>query len=271
MYCEKCGNKIEDGMKFCPNCGAEILPEGSPELPDEAAEIVKAPEKETKQRQKSAVSRDGKISGEKVTENIRLCPDGKYRWIYEYPMLKNPTILFTVWNVLGIAGAILYVIYFFTSIGDNIRYGWGDFLSFSWKYWLFLIAFMVIIGGIGYLVLASFYGWKYMVLFEMDEEKVVHTQMAKQFKKAEALGWLTALAGMAGGNLTTAGIGINTSVRSRSSSDLKYVKEVKVQRGLHTIKLNQGLDHNQVYADGEDFDFVLDFIREHCPNAKIKE
>ena len=41
---------------------------------------------------------------------VRLCPDGKYRWIYEVPLLRNPSILFDVWKVLGISGVICLVI-----------------------------------------------------------------------------------------------------------------------------------------------------------------
>ncbi len=33
---------------------------------------------------------------------VTLYPDGKYRWVYEVPMLKNPCILFDVYKVLGI-------------------------------------------------------------------------------------------------------------------------------------------------------------------------
>lgn len=29
MYCRNCGNKIEDGCKFCPNCGAAVTPAGA--------------------------------------------------------------------------------------------------------------------------------------------------------------------------------------------------------------------------------------------------
>ena len=46
------------------------------------------------------------MNGEKVTENVYLCPDGVYRWVYEFPMLKNPAILFTVWRVLLMSCAI---------------------------------------------------------------------------------------------------------------------------------------------------------------------
>ena len=36
-----------------------------------------------------------------------LCPDGKYRWVYDVPMLKNPSILLEVFWVLGISFGIL--------------------------------------------------------------------------------------------------------------------------------------------------------------------
>ena len=35
-------------------------------------------------------------------KQIELCADGKYRWIYEFNMLKNPTIFFTVLNIFGV-------------------------------------------------------------------------------------------------------------------------------------------------------------------------
>ncbi|MBQ9614086.1 MAG: hypothetical protein IJV14_16465 [Lachnospiraceae bacterium] len=53
-------------------------------------------------------------TGRKVTENIYLCPDGKYRWTYELQMLKNPTILITILKVIllsfGIVMAFLILI-----------------------------------------------------------------------------------------------------------------------------------------------------------------
>ena len=44
-----------------------------------------------------------------VTERIRLCPDGVYRWFYSFSMLKNPAQLFTVWKVLGLSFGIVYL------------------------------------------------------------------------------------------------------------------------------------------------------------------
>ena len=41
---------------------------------------------------------------------VKLGPDGKYRWLYEFNMLKNPTILFTVFRVMGMSFAITAMI-----------------------------------------------------------------------------------------------------------------------------------------------------------------
>ena len=48
--------------------------------------------------------------GERVTERVWRCPDGVYRWYYEYSMMKNPVILYTVWRVIGMSLAIVFLI-----------------------------------------------------------------------------------------------------------------------------------------------------------------
>ena len=273
MICENCGKEMPDGAKFCPECGT-VVPAG--EVRDglmQAAEIIehkKTADRPANRKNRSSYLNGSEISGEKVTDNIYRCPDGKYRWYYEFHMLKNPVILFTVWNVLGISAGVVFLVNFFASLGGYIRDGWSGFLNFTGKFLLFAVGFMVIIGGISYLILAWIYGWKYMVLFEMDEDSLTHIQMGKQVQKAQAIGWLTTLAGLAGNNLTTVGIGLTTAAKTTSCSNLRSVKEVKTLRRLHTIKLNQLLDHNQIYTEDADFDFVLNFLKEHCPYAKIR-
>lgn len=198
------------------------------------------------------------MNGEKVTENIYLCPDGVYRWVYEFPMLKNPTILFTVWKVLLVSCAICLVL-----VGVPILFteGLGGLLGLPKGIGagaLVLIALSIP----AYVILAAMYGWKYVVLFEMDDEKVRHIQMEKQFGKAEALGWLTVMAGLASGNLTAAGSGMLSATKNTSTSYFADVKQVKANRAMHVIRVNQLLNRNQIYAEDADFDFVLQYIQE---------
>ena len=209
-----------------------------------------------------------KIQGQRVTENIYLCPDGKYRWYYEFPMMKNPTLLFTVWKVLGLAFFIVWLFIFLISLGDVLSYGFGSILKFTGAFLLLFLFFMGL-GLIAYIFLAAVYGWKYIVLFEMDEKEVVHIQMPKQFDKAQAVGWLTALAGLAGKSLPAMGAGMLAASKNSSTSVFADVKEVKGVRQQHTIRVNQMLNRNQVYADDPDYDFVWNFITGRCPQAKI--
>ncbi len=38
--------------------------------------------------------------GKKVSENIVLCADGKYRWTYELSLWKDASIFLLVWKIL---------------------------------------------------------------------------------------------------------------------------------------------------------------------------
>lgn len=40
---------------------------------------------------------------------------------------------------------------------------------------------------------------------------------------------------------------------------------MKAFPAMHTIKLDSPLNHNQIYAEGEDFDFVLEYISRRVP------
>ena len=209
-----------------------------------------------------------KIRGQQVTEHIYLCPDGKYRWYYEFPMMKNPTLLYTVWKVLALAFFIVWLLIFLISLGDAVSYGFRSVLKFTGAFLLLFLFFMGL-GLIAYIFLAAVYGWKYIVLFEMDEKEIVHIQMPKQFDKAQAVGWLTALAGLAGKSLPAMGAGVLAASKNSSTSVFADVKEVKGVRQQHTIRVNQMLNRNQVYADDPDYDFVWNFITGRCPQAKI--
>ena len=208
--------------------------------------------------------------GEKVTENIWRCPDGVYRWSYEYNMLQNPTILLTAWKVLGISIGAVMLLDLLLGLFEGSFQTADDWLGLG-KLFLILAGIMLCLSIIAYLILASLYGWKYQVLFEMTDEYVRHIQMPKQFKKAQALGWVTSFLGVLAGKPTMIGIGLTSSARNTMTTELKNVAALKIRRGRNTIHVNQKLDKNQVYAEDADFEFVAAFLKEHCKNAAISE
>ena len=202
----------------------------------------------------------------KSDSRVTLYPDGKYRWVYEVPMLKNPSILFDVYKVLGISFGLVWlfnVLLIGCEGGFSLESLWGFTSGF-----LILMLVFVVIGYVAYVIVAWTYGWKYVVLFTLDEKEVVHQQMPHQMKKAKVLGALTALVGAAAGKPGVVGSGILASSRSTSTSVLANVKRIKARRRQNLIKVNQLLNKNRIFVPDEDFDFVYDFLCQHCPNAK---
>ena len=202
----------------------------------------------------------------KSDSRVTLYPDGKYRWVYEVPMLKNPSILFDVYWVLGISFGLVWlfnVLLIGCEDGFSLESLWGFTSGF-----LILMLVFVVIGYVAYVIVAWTYGWKYVVLFTLDEKEVVHQQMPHQMKKAKVLGALTALVGAAAGKPGVVGSGILASSRSTSTSVLANVKRIKARRCQNLIKVNQLLNKNRIFVPDEDFDFVYDFLCQHCPNAK---
>ena len=211
----------------------------------------------------------GIINGERVTENIYLCPDGKYRWIFEFPMLKNPVILFTVFKVLGMSAAIIAIFMLLVDLIEDGSITPPETDELMIAFWVILFFIGVVI--ISYIILAAMYGFKYMVLFEMDEEKVVHIQMSRQFEKAQAIGWLTAMVGLASGRIGAAGTGMLAAAQNTSTSDFVNVRQVIGNRWMRVIKVNKLLDHNQIYVEPSDYDFVFNYISQRCVNAKVRK
>ena len=201
-----------------------------------------------------------------VGERVTLCKDGKYRWVYEMDMLKNPSILFDIWKVFGITIAIM--------VGMALIIGLlsGDLdlkmLAELCQSLGIVVAAIAVVSTLGYLLYAAITGWKYVVLFIMDESNVVHQQMPSQVKKGQVIGALTTLAGMASGKPGMVGTGLLAQSRTSMTTALANVERLIPCRSMNLIKVNQLLEKNRVYVPGEDFDFVYDFLCKHCVKAK---
>ena len=129
---------------------------------------------------------------------------------------------------------------------------------------------MAVLLIIAYVFVGFLYGGKYYVLFKMDDKGVNHIQLDKQYKKAQALGYLSALIGLSSGNLTTAGSGLMAATKQSLYTSFKKVKSIKVAKARNTIYVNETLSRNQVYVSNEDFDFVLEHILNNCPkNVRV--
>lgn len=200
-----------------------------------------------------------------MSENIKKCDDGTYRWAYEFNMLKNPISLLTVLKIFLLVLVGIWIIFGLFRIGDD---GFVGAFVAQTKELLIPAAILFGLSIVGYIILARIYGWKYCVLFEMNETGIRHIQMEKQYKKAQALGWLTAMAGVAAGKPGVMGTGLLAATKNEQATEFSKVKRLRTFRAFHTIKLDSPLNHNQIYAEPEDYDFVLNYISKRIPKNK---
>ena len=196
---------------------------------------------------------------------VALCEDGKYRWTYPLDMLKNPSILFVLLKIFGILLSIPLLIALISAAANN---DWQKIWDGFIKIWLIVMVVFFVIILISYLIVVWMNGGKYVVNFTMDEKRLIHEQVPVQYERARKVGLLAALVGIFAKRPAAAGAGALAASRDTSISVFDKVRRVKPRRGQNLIKVNQSLERNQVYVPDEDFDFVLDFIRKHCPNAK---
>lgn len=194
--------------------------------------------------------------------------DEKYRWRYDLSLFKNPTILFLLWKIFGFICFGIYIFNQLISINDSIH-GWKEFLNDTKFFALFALGMMVLC-LVGYLIYAAMMGGKYCIEFTMDEDGIEHRQVAVQAKKAKRIGMATAVIGAAGGKPGVTGSGIMAATKTSMYSDFSNVKSIKAYPRRHLIKLNERLGKNQVYVKEEDYEFVLEFIKERCTKAKVK-
>ena len=201
------------------------------------------------------------------SDNITMCNDGKYRWVYELNMYKSSAIIKEVWRAMAIAVVIVLGFLFVINIMDNDLM---ETLQFVGQAACILIGILLVLSVVGYLIFSYMIGGKYCVVFEMDENGINHRQHEKHVKKVQLLGAITAMTGAAGGSLGTAGTGVLAATRTSMYTGFDDVKELEILPKEHLIRLNETLNRNQVYAENEDFAFVADYIKARCRNAKVK-
>ena len=264
MFCSQCGKQISDTAKFCTACGAPVQ---SPVEKKETISLEKAEDIsfEPKKRKRKPTAKKMMKEGQWVTSDVAFCQDGKYRWVYELSLLKNPTFFVLVWKIFFfiILGIFVFITLIDVFSGDMDSERFLDTL----KVFGYFIIGMTVISVLGYLLYAAIMGGKYIVMFEMDERGILHKQLPKQATKAKAIGMITVMLGAASGNFGAMSAGLG-SQRTSMYSEFARVRKVIPYPHRNLIKVNERFGHNQVYVSNESFDFVLKYITERVPKGQ---
>jgi len=195
--------------------------------------------------------------------------DGKYRWTFRVDMLTNLSIFTDVLKVLLISVLITGIIMFLIgACADGLS---ADTLRFSLSVMLIVGGVFIVILPLGYGLYLLISGRHYVALFTLDEHQIVHRQSKKQAEKGRSIGLAAMVAGLAAGGRGAANAGLMAATRGTTmTTSLASVRTIVAKRRQHLIKVNERWEKNRVYVSDEDFDFVLQFLRDHCPQATVK-
>lgn len=199
---------------------------------------------------------------------IRLWPDGVYRWTYEFPMFRNPTFLLWGWKIIWkIVGPVIGVFWLCGAVVLLFENGFDAGQQLFWLLLcLLLFSIFMVLWPLGYFLLALLYGGKDCLLFEMDRFGITQTPTPKQLKKDKSAGAIGGFLGAMSGIIGAVNAGRLLASRGSTSSKFAKVKSGRVMRRWSTIYLNEFFVFRaQIYAEPQDFDFVLNFIRSRVP------
>ncbi|MBR0137278.1 MAG: hypothetical protein IJM15_02605 [Erysipelotrichaceae bacterium] len=198
-------------------------------------------------------------------KHIVMDNKGKYRWVYELPMLKSLFLLAEVWKVLAFACVI--VLLFGTILTSIDGTGLDSVLSFAGMLAI-VFGILLVLSIPAYLIVMKANNGKYTVLFEMDDSGIDH--IAIKTEATKALEILTVIAGLVGKSHGTTAAGALAATGGSLYSRFVNVRKIKADKANNLIRLNGKLFRNMIYVEDEDFDFVYDFIVDHCPQATVR-
>ncbi len=203
-------------------------------------------------------------SEESLFKGILRDEKGVYYWISEQPMLKSLFLLTEVWKVFALAALIvaLFCLVIFLSNGE----GFSAVIS-AGQVMLITFGIIFVLSIPAYLIITWANNGLYTVLFEMDDNGISHTQIKTE--KAAALEMLTIYIGSATKNPSTTAAGLLSASGGSLHSSFSGVRKIVADSHSNLIRLNGLLVRNQIYPPEEDFEIILGYILDHCPNAVV--
>ena len=197
-----------------------------------------------------------------VTGRVTLYEDGVYRWIYGMDMQKNRLMFFRVLKILGCVGIGIIVL---SLLAGSM--GGGSAQSAMLLFGFGTSACMLLAWCLAYLIWSWASHGKTYLLYEMTVDAIAVLSTVpgqKRFAPVPAADTVSTDVNALLEKGRTAHIG---SRKGRSTVLLSHIISIDTHRSEDAISLRSALGDQLVYVSCDDYDFVLNFLYEHCPRA----
>ena len=228
MFCPNCGNQLPDHAQFCSHCGSTVRARSS------QTQRQAPPNRQAPQPGRNRQQGDFFSAGTQVTPNIILGSDGKYRWVYEMSLFRNPTIFLTVWKIFIFVALGIFAVLLLIDLAEGYLDG-EKLLNFLKFFGIALLGITALVG------------------------------VPSQAKKAGGISAAAFTVGLLTGN-HTAFIGGMAASNTQMYTGFSQTRKVRFYPRRDLIKIRQLLFRNQIYAKKEDFAFVQSYILARVPD-----
>ncbi len=240
MICSKCGAENRDSSILCSKCGAQL----------KRSKGLGADRVASKQQaaERTAILAKGGITSDtrKGSPGITLCPDGIYRWVCVHSLqLTGTQILIALGFVVGFY--LWFCKYMF--VVDSALVHVFFFIFFM------LTPFFIFLSDMR------------CFLYEMNDKGIICTKFRRFVESDKVMKAIASFVDLAAGNFQTAAAGILAHAEASLSFSFSTVQSVSVRADYIDrtpyILVEGDSGANKIYTGKEDFDFVLNFIKEH--------
>jgi len=204
--------------------------------------------------------------------SITVDDEGRYFWRGTIDLHENPTLLLLITKIMAwIMGLIALMLVCFVVI-DWLKTGRVDRDGVWMLVGVYAMCSVVVafITAIAYYAYCSHLGWSYSADYLMDETGLLFEAAPKEAEALKDVAKATALMSLLIGRygLTAASIAASSSEAASRFASVFRVKGIKKHC---CIKVSSPFLYNQVYVSPRDYDFVYNYICEHCPKATCVE
>ena len=200
-----------------------------------------------------------------MDDRVKKCDDGKYRWIYELSLSRNPSVFYTLCKVVIISYFAPLLVLMVVSAREGSMI---DTLKWIAPIYLLCGLVLAIVVGLTYYFIYRYYNGSFTFLYEMDEESITLNRYGDDVDKTKLIGQISALTGVLTGSAGLAGSGSYVAASNSARSNFRSVYSIKPYPERDLIKVNSPFLFNEIYVNKQDYDFVLEYIRSHVEQAK---
>ena len=199
------------------------------------------------------------------TDRVVKDESGVYRWYYDMDMRHNHYLRNVLFKVMGAVCVMIFLMFMFMFSESDLGSG-AIWIAVGLPGGMFLLT------ALGYWLATLIMKGTYRVYFSMDDESIQLVRSKGTQAMMNSLGTIGFAAGMAAGK-TGEALRTGAMLSGAAGSGLTRFSDV---RGItehpewDSVNLRELAGANQIWIPREDYDFVINFIREHVQAKKEK-